>query len=68
MVDTVGDTNRLLREAIERNNREDGERVKEISEAQAGNRRVAEENRELNTRILKRLDELQAAISAGGGR
>lgn len=64
MVDTVGDTNRLLRESIEKNNREDGERVATIAVAQAENRRLSEENRELNARILSRLDELQAIISA----
>lgn len=62
MVDTVGDTNRLLRESIETNNREDGERVALLQAAQAENRRLNEENRELNTRILKQLDELRAAL------
>ena len=52
MVDKVGDTNTLLRDAVERNNKEDGERVAAISAAQALNQSIANENRSLNERIL----------------
>jgi hypothetical protein len=52
MVDKVGDTNALLREAVERNNAEDAQRVAAISAAQALNQSLAQENRALNEKIL----------------
>ena len=53
MVADVGENNRLLKESVERNNAEDGQRVAAISAAQALNKALAEENRALNTRILE---------------
>ena len=73
MVDEVGSTNRLLKESIDKNNQEDAERVAAIREAQELNRRLAEENRALNTKIIEAInsaatdrrsihDETQAVI------
>jgi len=56
MVSQVGDTNEMLKKAIEQNNKEDMERVAVISAAQALNQSLAEQNRDLNTRILEALD------------
>lgn len=56
MVAQVGDTNDMLRKAVEENNKEDTERVATISMAQELNRRLAEENRALNTKILEAID------------
>lgn len=67
MVATVADTNKMLRQAIEQNNREDAERVAAISAAQVANRELAEANRELNQSILAaiaRADEERRSIHA----
>jgi hypothetical protein len=61
MVAQVGDTNEMMRKAVEENNREDMERVAAISAAQALNQQLAEENRALNTRILEALATADAA-------
>ena len=61
MVDKVGDTNAMLREAVERNNKEDAERVAAISAAQALNQQLAETNKELNNRILEAISKADAA-------
>ena len=63
MVETVAENNRLLKEAIEQNNREDAQRVQAISAAQAANKVLAEENRALNNRILEVLDRVERAAS-----
>lgn len=68
MVEAVGDTNRLIRESIEEKNAEGIARVALLKEAQEANRRVAEENRELNTRILERLEELKSLHVGGNHR
>ena len=60
MVDKVGDTNTMLRDAVERNNKEDSERVAAISAAQALNQAIANENRALNERILAATGEAAA--------
>ena len=60
MVDKVGETNAMLREAVERNNKEDAERVSQISAAQALNQSIANENRALNERILAATGEAAA--------
>jgi hypothetical protein len=60
MVDKVGDTNAMLRDAVERNNKEDSERVAAISAAQALNQAIANENRALNERILAATGEAAA--------
>jgi hypothetical protein len=62
MVETVAENNRLLKEAVEQNSREDAERVLAISAAQAANRALAEENRALNNRILEVLDRMERAV------
>ena len=59
-VEKVGETNALLRDAVERNNKEDGERVAAISAAQALNQAIANENRSLNERILAATGEAAA--------
>lgn len=57
MVTQVGDTNRMLKESLDLNNKEDAERVAAISAAQALNQKLAEENRALNTQILNAIDD-----------
>ena len=61
MVDKVADTNAMLREAVEKNSREDGERVAQISAAQALNQQLAETNKELNNRILEAISKADAS-------
>lgn len=64
MVSDVAENNRLLKQAVEDNNRDDGQRVAVITEAQQLNRKLAEENRELNARILAKLDAVLEALKA----
>jgi hypothetical protein len=61
MVAQVGDTNDMLRKAVEQNNREDSERVVAITTAQEMNRRLLEENRALNNKILENIDAADKA-------
>ena len=60
VVEKVGQTNDLLREAVELNNKEDAERVLQISAAQALNQKLAEDNKALNERILAATSEAAA--------
>lgn len=64
MVEAVAENNRLLREAIDKNNKEDGERVLLISKAEDEIRKLSEENRELNQQILALLGEIVATMRA----
>jgi hypothetical protein len=53
MVERVTETNAIIKDEITKNNLEDSSRVAAISAAQTLNQKLAEENRELNTRILQ---------------
>lgn len=64
MVRTVGDTNQMIRHAIDQNNAEDGKRVALLAQAEADIKRVTDENRELNQKILATLGELMAIVRA----
>ena len=59
MVAKVAENNELLKQAVEKNNAEDTERVAAISAAQALNKALAEENRALNNRILEAIKDLE---------
>jgi hypothetical protein len=65
MVERVSETNAIIKDEITKNNLEDSSRVAAISAAQTLNQKLAEENRELNTRILEaiaRADEERRTI------
>jgi len=65
MVSDVDENNRLLKQSLDENMRDDAVAVAAITEAQRvnrelseGNRKLSEENRELNTRILDALERV----------
>ena len=62
MVSDVAENNKLIKQAVEDNNRDDTARVLAITEAQRLNRALAEENRALNTTILAKLEAVLEAV------